>query len=72
MIIMSTYACMHVCMHIQWSSSKIDTIREVKFVVYKKVSFIQGFLNSILIHFGTNTKCPLYRGCPYNNSGVFF
>ena len=30
-------------MHKQWSPSKTDTIEEVKFVHYKKVSFIQGF-----------------------------
>ena len=31
----------------------MDAIGEVKFVLFKKVSFIQGFLNAILIHFGT-------------------
>ena len=34
----------------------MDTIREVKFILYKKVSFIQGFFKSILIHFGTSTN----------------
>ena len=39
--------------------------KPVKFVLYKKVSFIQGFLNAILIHFKTYTyHCPLYRGRP--------
>ena len=31
---------------LQWSASKTDTIREVKFVLHKKVFFIQGFLNA--------------------------
>ena len=31
----------------------MDPIGEVKFVLYKKVSYIQGALNAILLHFGT-------------------
>ena len=30
----------------------MDTIREVKFVLCNKVSFFQGLLKAILIHFG--------------------
>ena len=33
--------------------SKTDTIGEMKFVLNKKMSFIQGFLNAVPIHFGT-------------------
>ena len=55
---------------VQWSPSKTDTIGEVKFVLYKKVSFILGFLNAILIHFGTYTNVLYIEGVL--NSGVFF
>ena len=30
---------------LQWNPSKTDTIGEIKFVLYKEVFFIQGFLN---------------------------
>ena len=30
---------------IQWNPSKVDTIGEIKSVLYKEVSFIQGFVN---------------------------
>ena len=29
---------------IQWNPSKTDTIREITFVLYKEVSYIQGFI----------------------------
>ena len=32
-------------MLVQWNPSKMDTIGEVTLVLYKEVSFIQGFLN---------------------------
>ena len=38
---------------VQWNLSKADTIGEINFILYKKVSFIQGFLNAVPIHFGT-------------------
>ena len=38
---------------LQWSPFKTDIIGEMKFVLYKKVSFIQGFLNAVLIHENT-------------------
>ena len=47
----------------------MDTIEKVKFVLYKKVSFVQVFLNAILIHFGTYTDV-LYVGGVLN-SGVW-
>ena len=49
------YTCTCI-IYIQWSPSKTDTIGEVKFVLYKKVSLFRGFLNSILIHFWTYTN----------------
>jgi len=55
---------------IMWSPSKTDTIGEVKFVLYKKVSFIQGFFNSILVHFGTYTNVLYIEDVL--NSGVSF
>ena len=48
----------------------MDTIGEVRFVLYKKVSFIQGFLNAILIHFGTYPNALYIKGVL--NSGVSF
>ena len=44
----------------------MDTIGEVKSVLYKKVSF----LNAILIHFGTYTNVLYIEGVL--NSGVSF
>ena len=29
--------------YVQWNPSKMDTIREKTFILYKEVSFIQGF-----------------------------
>ena len=40
----------------------MDAIGEVKFVLFKKVSFIQRFLNAILIHFGTYTYVLYVEG----------
>ena len=61
---MYTHTDAHTQTHaqIQWSPSKTDTIEKVKFVLYKKVSFIQGFLNAILIHFGTHTNVLYVEG----------
>ena len=55
---------------VQWSPSKTDTIGEVKSVLYKKVSFIQGLINAILIHFGAYTNVLYMKGV--FNSGVSF
>ena len=55
---------------LQWSTSKTDTIKEVKFVLYKKVSFIQGSLNVILMNFGTYTNVLYIKGVL--TSGVSF
>ena len=48
----------------------MDTIGEMKFVLHKKVSFIQEFLNAILMHFGTYTNVLYIEGVL--NSGVSF
>ena len=47
-----------------------DIIGEAKFVLYKKFPFIQGFLDVILIHFGTYTNVLYIKG--NFNSGVSF
>ena len=47
--------------------SQTDTIGEV---CYKKVSFIQGFLHAILLHFGTYTNVLYIESAL--NSGVSF
>ena len=49
---------------------KTDTTGKVKFVLYKKVCFIQGSLNAFLIHFGTYTNVLYIEGVL--NSGVSF
>jgi len=67
---MHAYMCAHLHVRVQWSPSKMDTIGMVKFVLYKKVSFIQGFLNAILIHFGTYANILFTEGVL--NSGVSF
>ena len=51
-------------------SSKMDNIGEVKFVLYRNVSYIQGFFNAILIHFGTYTNVLFIEGLL--NLGVSF
>ena len=48
----------------------MDTIGKVEFVLYKKVSLIQGFLNAILIHFGAYINVLHIEGVL--NSGVSF
>ena len=42
-----TYLCIFLCSCIQWNPSKVDTIGEIKSVLYKEVSFIRGFVNYI-------------------------
>ena len=48
----------------------MDTIGKVKFILYKMVSLIQGFMNAILLHFGTYTNVLYIEGVL--NSGVSF
>ena len=70
MVSIAGYIPYKVYVYIQWNPSKMDTIGEVNFVLYKKVSFIQGLLNAILIHFGTYTNVLYIKGVL--NSGVSF
>ena len=48
----------------------MHTIGEVKFVLYKEVSFIKGFINVTLIYFGTYTNVLYTEGV--FNSGLSF
>ena len=40
---------------LQWNPSKTDTIGEIIFVLYKEVSFIQGFLNYDIFNLSHNS-----------------
>ena len=56
----------------------MDTIGEMKFVLYKKVSFIQGFLNAVPIHFGTYRLMSFIQwvssiqGCPLRGVSLYY